>query len=472
MGTVVSPGLSFAAFFVVLGAGMLLIAPNSTAAERVEVVPVLPDTWMDSHRAKVAEIAARADEVQLLFIGDSITARWTSGAGREIWREMYEPLGAVNVGVSADRTEHVLWRLKNGLLDSIDPKAALVMIGTNNLGGSDPDAVAHGVWEIVRLLREKLPRTRVLVLAVFPRETKSAADAKVEAVNARLREFDTGGMVRFLDFTAGFRNPDGSLNLEWFPDGLHPETADAFAHWSTAITPFVQEALGAEAVESEPAPEWRGVVPDDRRPSTPATRNDWLDRHKSRKSRAAQGNCDLLFLGGSTMLRWERASELFEAEYGKWRPLNLSIFGTRAENLLWQIENGGLDGLAPRVCVVELHDDFAAERPVEQTVAVIQAVIQSLHNRLPDSQILLIGGFPVRDATKNAQITEANKRMAGWRDLPRFHFLDIGSAFVDSSGAVHTIPGPQPFDPEAYRRWADAQRSEIHRRMTSETDVE
>ena len=43
------------------------------------------------------------------------------------------------------------------------------MIGTNNSGANTSEQIAEGVKAIVEKLRAKLPNTKVLILAIFPR---------------------------------------------------------------------------------------------------------------------------------------------------------------------------------------------------------------------------------------------------------------------------------------------------------------
>ncbi len=106
--------------------------------------------------------------VDLLMIGDSITHGW-EGAGKDVWKKYYEKRNAVNLGIGGDQTQHVLWRLEHGNIDGIRPKLAVLMIGTNNAGCGNPREIAAGVQAIVEKLRTKLPQTKVLVLAIFPR---------------------------------------------------------------------------------------------------------------------------------------------------------------------------------------------------------------------------------------------------------------------------------------------------------------
>ncbi len=96
---------------------------------------------------------------QLLFVGDSITQGWED-AGKAAWEKHYASRGALNIGVGGDGTQNVLWRLDQGNVDGIDPRLAVVMIGTNNVtAGNTVAQVVEGVTAVVAKLRQKLPRT-------------------------------------------------------------------------------------------------------------------------------------------------------------------------------------------------------------------------------------------------------------------------------------------------------------------------
>ena len=152
---------------------------------------------------------ARQGEIDILFVGDSITQGW-SGNGKEVWRDRYANRKAANFGIGGDRTQHVLWRMQNGELEGIKPKVAVVMIGTNN-SKNDPAAdIASGVEKIVKEIQARTG-AKVLLLAVFPRgETPdSAADqrATIKQVNERIAKLDDGKTVRFLDLGDKFTQP-------------------------------------------------------------------------------------------------------------------------------------------------------------------------------------------------------------------------------------------------------------------------
>src|SRR4051812_17531698 len=128
--------------------------------------------FLKRHEAFVAR--AREGNVNVLFLGDSITAQWAS-AGKDVWAQRYEKLPAANFGIGGDRTQHVLWRITNGELDGISPKVVVLMLGTNNIKSDPPAAIARADARIVQTIRQKLPATKVLLLGVFPRAHKTDA---------------------------------------------------------------------------------------------------------------------------------------------------------------------------------------------------------------------------------------------------------------------------------------------------------
>ena len=102
------------------------------------VVPVPRDgNWMKRHDSFNERV--KKGNVDLIFIGDSITQGW-EGAGKKVWEEFYGKRNAVNLGIGGDRTQHVLWRLENGNIEGIQPKLAVLMIGTNNSGSNNSRA--------------------------------------------------------------------------------------------------------------------------------------------------------------------------------------------------------------------------------------------------------------------------------------------------------------------------------------------
>lgn len=204
------------------------------------------DWWLPLHKQKLEEkqkLVAAGTGPEIVFIGDSITQGWEK-EGREVWQRHYVPHRALSLGFGGDRTENVLWRLQNGEIDGIAPKVAVLMIGTNNSGRDSPDAIAAGIRRLLDEIRQRLPKTKVLLLAIFPRGEKP--DDFLRGVNERVNKliagYADGRSVHFLDINAALLNPDGTLGKEVMPDLLHPN-GKGYAVWHRAMEPVLQSLL-------------------------------------------------------------------------------------------------------------------------------------------------------------------------------------------------------------------------------------
>jgi beta-glucosidase len=244
----------FLVLALVLGA---LPAPAQQAAQAAApklastLVPAdrLGEPWWKERFEQANARIARGD-VGLIFLGDSITQGW-EGEGRSIWEEYYEKRQAINLGYSGDRTQHVLWRLERHGLEKLAqpasaPKLAVLMIGTNNSNGSDNTAeeIGDGIVAVVKSLRAKLPATKVLVLAIFPRGEKPDAQREKNARASSLAaQVADGKMVHYLDIGAKFLAEDGTLSKDVMPDFLHLSPL-GYGIWAESIEPKVKELLG------------------------------------------------------------------------------------------------------------------------------------------------------------------------------------------------------------------------------------
>lgn len=206
------------------------------------------DWWKPRHRDKLAEIARRAASgapTGIVFIGDSITHNWEKEQPA-LWQQLYGKYHPLNLGYGGDRTENLLWRLQHGEVDRIAPKVAVLMIGTNNTGlrHDDPDVTVAGIRRDIDELRRRLPGTRVLLLAIFPRGPNADDGLRRanERVNAMLPALEDGEHVDFLNLNAAFLAPDGTLSRDIMPDLLHPNT-EGYRRWARAMQPTLDRLM-------------------------------------------------------------------------------------------------------------------------------------------------------------------------------------------------------------------------------------
>lgn len=199
--------------------------------------------WMPRHQEKLEEEGR--ENAKLLFLGDSITHGWET-TGKKTYEEYYSEYGVYNIGFSGDRTENVLWRLEHDELDGINPELAVMMIGTNNTGHrqDSPECTTRGIEQILSELNERLPETRVLLLAVFPRETSPDHEMREinDEINRQIEKLADGEQVVYLDINHVFLNEEGQLPEEIMPDQLHPNEY-GYELWAEAMEPVLKQLL-------------------------------------------------------------------------------------------------------------------------------------------------------------------------------------------------------------------------------------
>jgi lysophospholipase L1-like esterase len=222
--------------------------PATTPSPRMDKAGKADPNWMKRHDSFVA--IAKKGDVDVLFLGDSITDGWrnfnakTKSGAKNVWDKSFAPLKSANFGIGGDRTQHVLWRIQNGELDGITPKVAVLMIGTNNTGNDSADQIADGVTAIVKTIHSKSPTTKVLLLAVFPRGKMipNPGNTKINEINKTIAKLDDGKNVKFLDIGEKFMK-DGQIPADIMYDYLHL-TEPGYQIWADAITPTLHQMLG------------------------------------------------------------------------------------------------------------------------------------------------------------------------------------------------------------------------------------
>lgn len=199
------------------------------------------DWWLPRHLEKVAQ--AQLGQAELLLIGDSITHGWEN-TGQQVWQQYFAPINTLNIGYSGDRTENVLWRLEHDEVKGIDPKLTVLMIGTNNTGHrmDNPAYIAAGVEKILRQLSQRLPNTKVLLLAIFPRgeDNRDPMRQNNQQSNLLLKQLAKKHQAIFANFNQGFLDEKGSLSTDIMPDLLHPNEA-GYIIWAEQLKPYIDK---------------------------------------------------------------------------------------------------------------------------------------------------------------------------------------------------------------------------------------
>ena len=201
-----------------------------------------PACWQQKrHAEKMA--AVKGGGAKVVFIGDSITHFWETKGKEQAQKYFSEgDMKMLNLGTSADRTEHVLWRLDNGELDGYEAKCVLLMIGTNN---REPvEDIAKGVRRVLDVIARKQPQAKTLLLPIFVRGEgpNNARRIANEQVNAIIKGYADGDKVIWCDFNAKFLDEKG--DTQWIMrDRLHPGDA-GYKIWTESVLPYFKKICG------------------------------------------------------------------------------------------------------------------------------------------------------------------------------------------------------------------------------------
>jgi lysophospholipase L1-like esterase len=197
-------------------------------------------SFMQTHQRLVQR--ARQGNIDLLFLGDSITQFWDRYP--DAWKKLTEEYRAANFGVAGDRVENLLWRIENGELQGLSPKVIVLMIGTNNTGINSADQIAAGIQQVVQTLKSKSPNSKIILLSLLPRnrEGEEAKSDAIRQINANISRADDGSTVRYLDLASKFASPDGKITRDLMVDGLHP-TGKGYELWGDTMEALLKELM-------------------------------------------------------------------------------------------------------------------------------------------------------------------------------------------------------------------------------------
>ena len=444
-----------------------------------------PDCWqMKRHAAKMAEVAKGGAKV--VFIGDSITHFWESKGNAQLKKYFSEgDMKMLNLGTSADRTEHVLWRLDHGELDGYEAKCVLLMIGTNNSGhfkrfsDEPPSDTILGIREILKKIRAKQPNAKVVLTAIFPRGANENDSCRVrnDAVNREIRRFCDGKTVFWCDFSDRFLDEKG--DTKWImPDRLHPG-AQGYEIWYEEVKPYIDYALsdgkkplpknryskvktsfekmtGALPATVVPATRIEGLKPKN------AKRGDWwVSRLLQKRNQivASKGEIDLVFFGDSITHNWERPGKAQLDELSKtYSILDIGYGGDCTQHLVWRGLNGELDGYKAKCIMLMIGTNNRDS--VEDVAKGVRRVLDVIAEKQPQAKVLLLPIFVRGEGPANARRVaneKVNAIIKGYADGEKVIWVDFNAKYLDAKGDTKWIM-PDRLHPNAagYKIWTDA----------------
>jgi lysophospholipase L1-like esterase len=441
----------------------------------------------DRHAEKL--LIVKGNKYDLIMIGNSITNNFDKPEYHAVWDQFFAPRNALNLGYSGYRTENIMWNIQNGELEGQAPKVVVLEIGTNNVDEKNYPTrhtalqLAGGIEAIVKLIREKLPDTKVIVLRCFPGCYGGPNPTSHRAILERASDLVSGladnKHIFYCDVNHVFLNLDGSINKDMMPDWLHPSPAGAKA-WAQAMEPLLSELMGDRSLDTD-IPLNNAIVP------VPKLENDsynWWVRHADVLHIKDSINPEIVMIGNSITHYWGGApgrknidgtprkpngSESWNTLFGKYRVLNMGFGWDRTQNVLWRLDHGELDGLHPRLVVINIGTNNttltnnARMNTAPEIVEGISSIVKRVRSKVPGAQIILMAVFPREEspsAPRRLLINEINQRLAVFAKEQRITLVDISSGMLTTDGSFiqgMTSDFCHPTE-NGYKVWADALR--------------
>lgn len=205
---------------------------------------------------------------------------------------------------------------------------------------------------------------------------------------------------------------------------------------------------------------------------------DWQKRHELTSAAVKRAKPQILFIGDSITHFFGgeqfdsyalRGKNTWDEFYGPRNPGNLGFGWDKTENVLWRLQHGAIDGIAPKLIVMMIGTNNTGNCSAPEIALGIQSIVSVLNERLPQSKILLLGIFP-RGEKPNPQrdkIAEINKLIAKLDGTHHVTFLDIGAKFLTPDGLITKDIMPDFLHPneKGYRIWAEAIEPTVKRLM-------
>ncbi len=196
---------------------------------------------------------------------------------------------------------------------------------------------------------------------------------------------------------------------------------------------------------------------------------DWEKRHALTSAAVKKAKPQILFIGDSITHFFGgeqfdsyamRGQQTWGEFYAPRNPGNLGFGWDKTENVLWRLQHGAIDDIAPKLIVMMIGTNNTGNCSAPDIAVGIEAIVLELHKRLPQSNILLLGIFPrgEKPGPQREKIAEINAAIAKLDGKTNVTFLDIGPKFLTPEGSLTKDIMPDFLHPneKGYRIWAEA----------------
>ena len=205
----------------------------------------------------------------------------------------------------------------------------------------------------------------------------------------------------------------------------------------------------------------------------PVRRTDENSRlaHAQLLEKARRGRIDVYFAGDSITRRWgatdypDLLAHWRQTFFG-WNAANFGWGGDTTHNVLWRLLDGELDGVNPKVIVLQAGTNNLARvtaadgraSVAAEVAGGIRAILDVMRAKAPAATIVLTAIFPRGDRPELMPIiTDINARIAAFANGKAIRFLNVNDRLADASGTLIEGVMGDGLHPttKGYQVWAD-----------------
>lgn len=218
-----------------------------------------------------------------------------------------------------------------------------------------------------------------------------------------------------------------------------------------------------------------GFSPEAAQPAGPADRAvartdpNSQTAHAELVDKARRGRIDVFVVGDSITRRWGALDypELlanWRQNFHGWNAANFGWGADYTQHILWRLENGELDGVNPRIIVVQAGTNNVGTVPgddakVADIVRGIKAILDVCRAKAPAATLVLTGIFPRNDSSAVLpEIARINAQIARFADGRTIRYVDVNEKLADRNGTLFDGMSTDKLHLtlKGYQVWADA----------------
>ena len=177
----------------------------------------------------------------------------------------------------------------------------------------------------------------------------------------------------------------------------------------------------------------------------------WVDTHAKLVAyvQANRGPCDVLLVGDSITQQWGSPldkgvlNDAWLKTFPDARTINIGIGGDKAQNVLWRLDHGGVDGLKPRAIVLMIGNNnmfFTPETGVAAVAQGVKACLANLREKFPEADVVVAKILPCHAPKvrfyEDIVLTNAEIEKLNLGADPKVKVLDLTKDFLNADGTI------------------------------------